>query len=543
VRQGQTLSTHVAELRAGRAELALDVSPEMAGTLEVHAYQVLPDGTLARDARLAVVDAPSQVTIALRPDRMAYSPGDVAHVAIDTGLEGEPVQSAVGIAVVDESVFALEDRAPGFAKLFFLLEASLLDPAARPQGVALTDLLDPPDVAEGRAAQDLAARAAWADLPVGDLALQRSTRADALARAGGRFRGLGLVLGCVLLLMPLALWAVVVGRLRRAGLLHPALWRKAFVLMGLTFVFILPAIVATLLGFFFLLGETPGKVLLAILCVGWVATLAALGVHAWRRRDEGAQIAVLLVAAYGVLGALLGYVAGRGGDLSLPLSLGVAMAFLAALAALLMLAAGFWVEKQRSAAGVTFLLVLLFVAAIVLAGASLSAFSFFVQTLADPRLYAGPAGWLSGCAMPAPEVVEKVVTQEVKETIKETVVVEGTPQVEKEVTEVVKVKETATATPVTAQTPTTLPAGDGSPAPSQPTGVLPTATPVSRPPLLGQFVPETIYWAPEASTDEAGHLEIEIPLPESPATWRLTALASTRYGQLGAATAALLVSP
>jgi len=52
---------------------------------------------------------------------------------------------------------------------------------------------------------------------------------------------------------------------------------------------------------------------------------------------------------------------------------------------------------------------------------------------------------LAACATPTPEVVEKLVTQIVKETVKETVIVEGTPQVvEKVVTEVVEkvVKET-----------------------------------------------------------------------------------------------------
>jgi len=534
VRQGQTLSTHVAELQTGRAELALDVSPEMAGTLELRAYQVLPDGTLARDARLAVVDAPSAMTVDVRADKMAYQPGDVARVTIDTHLDGEPVQSAVGVAVVDESVFALEDRAPGFAKLFFLLEASLLDPTARPQGVALPDLLDPSDAAEVRAAQDLAARAAWADLPAGDFALQRSTRTEAAAaaeaRARGRFRGLGLGLGVALLGIPLVLWAVVVGRLRRAGSLRPALWRTSLALIGLTFVFFVPLMVAVLLGLSFLLG----KALLAVLLLAWLAALVALSIEVWHRRDDGAQIVVLLIAAYGVLGALMGYVAERGGDLSFGLVLGIAAAFLAALSALLLLAVSFWQEKRRGAAGVTYALTLSFVAVVVLAGAALATSSLFAQTVTDPWLYAGPAGWLTGCAAaPTPETIEKVVTEIVKKTVKETAIVEGTPQaVEKKVTKVVEAEKavTATAEPL----PTALPTG------------IPTATPMptpeAPPPLLGQFVPETIYWAPQAITDEKGHLEIEIPLPDAPATWRLTALASTRRGQLGAATAVLNVT-
>lgn len=51
---------------------------------------------------------------------------------------------------------------------------------------------------------------------------------------------------------------------------------------------------------------------------------------------------------------------------------------------------------------------------------------------------------LGGCATPTPEVVEKVVTQ----VVKETVVVEGTPQVvEKEVTKIVEVEKVITAPP------------------------------------------------------------------------------------------------
>jgi hypothetical protein len=63
------------------------------------------------------------------------------------------------------------------------------------------------------------------------------------------------------------------------------------------------------------------------------------------------------------------------------------------------------------------------------------------------------------------------------------------------------------------------------------------------PPLLGQFAPETILWVPEAITDQAGHLELDIALPDVPSVWRLTALASTRNGELGEASAKLQAGP
>jgi len=55
---------------------------------------------------------------------------------------------------------------------------------------------------------------------------------------------------------------------------------------------------------------------------------------------------------------------------------------------------------------------------------------------------------LAACATPTPKVIEKVVTQVAKETVKETVIVEGTPQiVEKEVTKIIEKVVTATPEP------------------------------------------------------------------------------------------------
>ncbi len=61
---------------------------------------------------------------------------------------------------------------------------------------------------------------------------------------------------------------------------------------------------------------------------------------------------------------------------------------------------------------------------------------------------------LSACATPTPKVVEKIVTQVVKETVvqketvKETVIIEGTPHVvTKEITKVVEVEKVVTPTP------------------------------------------------------------------------------------------------
>jgi hypothetical protein len=294
--------------------------------------------------------------------------------------------------------------------------------------------------------------------------------------------------------------------------------------------------------------------------------LLVLGGEGWRRGDNSVQFVALLAGAYGVLGVLMGYLGERGADLGSAFALGVAGAFLPALIALLLFAAGLWLEKRRLATGLLVLTVLLFVAITVLAGTLFSATAPFARTITDPQVYAGPLGWLTGCAAktaePAIATKETVIeTVEVEKVVKETVVVEK--EVEKEVTKVVEKEVVVTATPPpaptpvpkeeptttpqptptpvpAARTPTTVPSPTAAPGPAEPT-LAPTARPELPPPLLGQYVPETIYWLPEAVTDAAGHIELEIPLPGVPATWRLTALASTLPGELGAATATLNV--
>ena len=51
------------------------------------------------------------------------------------------VQAALGLAIVDESVFALAEQDPGFAKLYFLLESEILTPRYDLHGFSVPDLV------------------------------------------------------------------------------------------------------------------------------------------------------------------------------------------------------------------------------------------------------------------------------------------------------------------------------------------------------------------------------------------------------------------
>jgi 5-hydroxyisourate hydrolase-like protein (transthyretin family) len=179
VKAGQTLSTRSEPVASGRAEFAVDVSPDMVGTLELHAYKVLLDGTILRDTRLAVVDVPNDLAIAVRADKDTYLPGEMARVDFQTAgaQDATPVQTALGVAIVDESVFALQRQDPGFAKLYFMLEQELMEPFYQVKGFELPAAISP-DQQHIRQAQDQAAKAAWTGIPVASAAPPINSRQE-----------------------------------------------------------------------------------------------------------------------------------------------------------------------------------------------------------------------------------------------------------------------------------------------------------------------------------------------------------------------------
>ena len=164
VRNGQTASTRAVPFTEGRAQVTIDLTPDLNGTLEVHAYRITRDGQIVRDTRLMLVDDATDLDVALKPDRDVYRPGDQAQLDVAVSdQKGAGTQAALGLAIVDESVFALAEQDPGFARLYFLLEQELLQPKYDLHGFSLTrSMAEPAQETALRNAQDVAARAALA---------------------------------------------------------------------------------------------------------------------------------------------------------------------------------------------------------------------------------------------------------------------------------------------------------------------------------------------------------------------------------------------
>jgi hypothetical protein len=171
IKDGQTLVTRAIETAGGRGELSLDITPAMFGAIEARAYQITSDAEPIVDRRLIYVDPADDLKVEITADRQSYRPGDEASISFHTvDQSGRPVSAALGVEIVDEAVFALSDRQPGFEKVFMYLEKELLTPRYEVHQFTFDKIVrpepdeEPPLQAEGRqsAAQVLFAAAGTA---------------------------------------------------------------------------------------------------------------------------------------------------------------------------------------------------------------------------------------------------------------------------------------------------------------------------------------------------------------------------------------------
>ena len=149
----QTVLTKTVDLQNGRGSLTLPLTPELAGTLVLHAYRITAGGDIVRDTKVVFVEPADELRIKVASDKETYRPGETAQIRFAvTDRDGKPKVAALGITVVDESVFALAEMQPGLERLYFALEQELLTPRYEVHGWELRPILLRRD--EGRGTRD-----------------------------------------------------------------------------------------------------------------------------------------------------------------------------------------------------------------------------------------------------------------------------------------------------------------------------------------------------------------------------------------------------
>ena len=143
VKDGQTILTRDLDIENGQAALTLTATPEMAGTLDLHAYAFGANAQPIGDHRLVFVQPADELKIETTSDAQAYSRAPRRAPLPRNQLARPGCQRALGLQVVDEAVFALAEKQPGFAKVFFYLEQEAMKPRYEIHSLSMNDVVEP----------------------------------------------------------------------------------------------------------------------------------------------------------------------------------------------------------------------------------------------------------------------------------------------------------------------------------------------------------------------------------------------------------------
>jgi hypothetical protein len=149
IKDGQTILTRDVDLVNGSAEFGIPATAGMAGTLDCNAYLFGANGQPVGDHRLVFIQPADELRVETTADAAEYKPGGEAHVRFKvTNSRGEGVQAAIGVQAVDEAVFALAEKQPGFAKVFFYLEQEAMKPRYEIHSIGMPSVLESSESAQ-----------------------------------------------------------------------------------------------------------------------------------------------------------------------------------------------------------------------------------------------------------------------------------------------------------------------------------------------------------------------------------------------------------
>ncbi len=144
IKDRQTILTQALELKDGKAKTVLDLTPDLFGTIEIRAYIFGRNAEPVSDRRIVFVDPADDLQIEATTSKESFRPGQEAELEISVRDRlGRPTQAIIDLQVVDEAVFALSERQPGFEKVFFYLEQELLKPRYEIHEIGFDDILCP----------------------------------------------------------------------------------------------------------------------------------------------------------------------------------------------------------------------------------------------------------------------------------------------------------------------------------------------------------------------------------------------------------------
>ena len=326
IRNGRSVATTAIDLTNNQGQYALDLPSDVLGTVQVQAYCIQPNGRIARDTKVIQVQRANGLKITATLDAETYKPAEKAMIKfLVQSQNGDPVEAALSLAIVDEAVFAMNDARPGLEDMYFLIQEELLKPRyqfiTQPRAVTGLEVPGEPAAQEADVVRFSAAEATDADAPDSARGESLKQRQQVVERTKqSNRRGLVRLLGTVpftiaVVVVSIFLLYVLSRLVYRATKVEPAVAREFRSEMRLLYwISVVATVALPIVGYFateVLRYQSPWiPVTVAVAALVGIGMISAPVIRIRRLlRREGfaplfARMAWLIPAAYGVVALL-----------------------------------------------------------------------------------------------------------------------------------------------------------------------------------------------------------------------------------------------
>lgn len=128
VANGFVTTTGRLALNDGKGNFSIAATPDMIPLAQIRAYKIQPDLNVTRDTAVIGVISPDTLNVQVYTNQEEYKPHENITLQFTVDNGDRPVVAAMGISIVDKSVFEVSQRFMGLEKLYFGLEKEFITP-------------------------------------------------------------------------------------------------------------------------------------------------------------------------------------------------------------------------------------------------------------------------------------------------------------------------------------------------------------------------------------------------------------------------------
>ncbi|PJB21832.1 MAG: hypothetical protein CO114_03245 [Euryarchaeota archaeon CG_4_9_14_3_um_filter_38_12] len=128
ISKGFVVTTGHLILKNGKGSFTLSIASDMIGSPKIRVHKVEKTNEVIKDTLLLSVTPSQDVDVNIIFDKTAYKPHDDVSIHLHVQNNETPLVSAIGLSIVDQSIFELYERYGGFEETFFELEEEFMQP-------------------------------------------------------------------------------------------------------------------------------------------------------------------------------------------------------------------------------------------------------------------------------------------------------------------------------------------------------------------------------------------------------------------------------